>query len=330
VGEVLPGSHDRGGGAREQPPGVGAARQGGLAAASITVVCWASAFVAIRVAVRSFTPQEVAWLRFCSATVVLGLIALVTRMPLPRARDLPALAGLGLVGHALYNLALAWGQTRVPAASASFIVASAPIWMVVLAYVLRQERLAVARVAAMLLSLGGVALIAMGRGGPLVLDPAALVVVAASVMQAGYSMGQRPLLSRYSPLQVSTFTVFAALLWLTPFAPSAARHLVVAPWSHGVAALFLGVVPTAVGYSTWARAMKTLSPSSAGSFLYLVPAVVLALAWAVLGEFPSGLAVVGGVLVVAGVIAVQRLRDPPRATPSPLCVGEDGKFFSRL
>jgi len=287
------------------------ARRRGLAAASITVVCWASAFVAIRVAVRSFAPEEVAWLRFFSAAVVLGVVALFTRMAFPRARDLPALAGLGLVGHALYNLALAWGQARVPAASASFIISAAPIWMVVLATALRQERPSAARVLAMLVSLAGVALIAVGRGGRLVLDPPALVVVAASVMQAAYSMGQRPLLSRYSALQISTFTVFAALIWLTPFAPAAIGHLLVRPWSHGAAALFLGVVPTAVGYSTWAIAMRHLAPSAAGSFLYLVPAIVLALAWTVLGELPSGLAVLGGVLVVVGVVAVQRLRDLP-------------------
>jgi drug/metabolite transporter (DMT)-like permease len=307
---------------RSAPGATARARRRGLTAASITVVCWASAFVAIRVAVRSFTPEEVAWLRFASAAVVLGLIALFTRMPLPRARDLPALAGLGLVGHALYNLALAWGQARVPAASASFIISSAPIWMLVLAAATRQERPSAARVLAMLVSLAGVALIAVGRGGHLVLDPPALVVVAASVMQAVYSMGQRPLLSRYSALQVSTFTVFAALLWLTPFGPNAIRHLFERPWSHGGAALFLGVVPTAVGYSTWASAMRNLSPSSAGSFLYLVPAVVLALAWIVLGELPSGLAVTGGVLVVIGVVAVQRLRQTPRAPASPL--HEDG------
>jgi len=316
---------------RRRAPGAdGRARRRGLTAASITVVCWASAFVAIRVAVRSFTPEDVAWLRFGSAAVVLGLIALSTRMPLPRARDLPALAGLGLVGHALYNLALAWGQARVPAASASFIISSAPIWMLVLAAGLRQERPSAARVLAMLVSLAGVALIAVGRGGHLVLDPPALVVVAASVMQAIYSMGQRPLLSRYSALQVSTFTVFAALLWLTPFAPNAIRHLFERPWSHGAAALFLGVVPTAVGYSTWASAMRNLSPSSAGSFLYLVPAVVLAHAWAVLGEFPSGLAVTGGVLVVIGVVAVQRLRQTPRAPTSPLLEDRDRALPSRL
>jgi drug/metabolite transporter (DMT)-like permease len=100
------------------------------------------------------------------------------------------------------------------------------------------------------------------------------------------------------------------LLWLTPFGPSALHHLAEYPWTHGAAALFLGVVPTAVGYSTWAVAMKNLAPSAAGAFLYLVPAVVLGLAWAFLGELPNATAVLGGALVIAGVIAVQRLAQP--------------------
>jgi len=306
------------------PQQVGSGRDGqartrarGLTAASITVVCWASAFVAIRVAVRSFTPEEVAWLRFFSAALVLGMAAIASGMALPSLRDLPSFLGLGLIGHALYNLALAWGQVRVPAATASFVIASAPIWMALIAVAMGYERPSAGRVIATLVSLGGVALIAVGRGGRLVLDPPALVVVAASVMQAVYSMGQRPLLERYSALQVSTFSVIAALLWLTPFGPSALRHLAEHPWPHGAAALFLGVVPTAIGYSTWALAMKNLAPSAAGAFLYLVPAVVLGLAWAFLDEFPSAMAVLGGALVIVGVIAVQRLA-PPRLIREPV------------
>lgn len=279
----------------------------GVVAAAVTVLCWASAFVAIRVAVRSFPPDEVAWLRFFSASLTLVALAFATRMPLPRVRDLPRLAILGLVGHAVYNLALARGQTHVPAATASFVIASAPIWMLLFAVATRQERPTATGVIGMLISLGGVALIAVGRGGALVLDASALIVLAAAVMQAAYSVGQTPLLSRYGALQVSTFTVVAALAWLTPFAPGALAHLTQRPWQHGAAALFLGVVPTAIGYSTWAIAMKHLAPSAAGSFLYLVPAVVLVLAWTILGELPSGLSVAGGGLVVAGVVVVQRL-----------------------
>jgi len=279
----------------------------GLVFASVTVLAWASAFVAMRIAVRSYPPDEVAFLRFVSAGAALLVIALLTRMPLPRPRDVPLFAVLGLVGHALYNLALARGQRQVPAATAGFIIASAPIWMVLIASTLGQERMTAARTGGMLLSFLGVGLIALGRGGALVLDRSALVLLAAAVMQAAYSMGQRPLLARYSALQVSTFAVLAALLWLAPFAPRALLHAGRAPWPHTAAALFMGLVPTAIGYSTWSAAMRRLSPSVAGSFLYLVPAVVVLLAFALLGEIPAALSVLGGGLVLTGVVLVQRL-----------------------
>jgi drug/metabolite transporter (DMT)-like permease len=279
----------------------------GLLFAACTVVCWASAFVAIRIAVRSFSPQEIAFLRFLSAGTALGVLALATRMPLPRVRDLPRFAALGLVGHALYNLALAQGQAHVPAATAGFIIASAPIWMVLIAASRGAEALSAAGIGGMVLSFAGVGVIAVGRGSTLALDRSALVLVVAAAMQAVYSMAQRPLLRRYSALQVSTFAVLAALLWLAPFAPGALAHAVRSPWRHTASALFLGVVPTAIGYSTWSAAMKRLRPSAAGSFLYLVPAVVVVLAWAVLAEIPSALSVAGGGLVVAGVVVVQRL-----------------------
>ena len=125
-------------------------------------------------------------------------------------------------------------------------------------------------------------------------------------MQAAYSVGQRPMLRRYSSLQVSTLSVLAALVWLAPFAPRALAHAAHAPWQHTAAAAFMGIVPTAIGYSTWSVAMRHLSPSVAGSFLYLVPAVVVVLAWALLGEVPAALSVAGGGLVVAGVVIVQR------------------------
>ncbi len=270
----------------------------------------------MRVAVRSYPPQEVALLRFVAAAAALGVLALVQRMPLPALRDLPRFALLGLVGHALYNLALAQGQSHVPAATAGFIIASAPIWMVLMAVPMGQERPKLASAGGMLLSLSGVGLISVARGAALVLDASALALLAAAVMQAAYSMAQRPLLRRYSALQVSTLSVLTALAWLAPFAPRALVHAAHAPWQHTAAAVFMGIVPTAIGYSTWSAAMRRLSPSVAGSFLYLVPAVVVVLAWALLGEVPAAMSVAGGGLVVAGVVIVQRLgqgRRPGRA-----------------
>ena len=283
-----------------------ALRLQGLSMAALTVLCWASAFPAIRIAIRAFGPMEVAFLRALAASAALGAIALARRSALPALRDLPYLAALGLVGHALYTATLSLGQTHIPAATASFLIASAPIWMVLLGRLAGVERIGWWSGAGLLVSLLGVLLISLGRAGGLKINAYALIVLGAAVLQALYSLGQRPMLSRYSGLQVVTACSVCAAVGFLPWSGRALAQFQQAGAGARGAVLFLGVVPTAVGYWTWADANRHLPVSTAGSFLYLVPPVALLLGWAVLGEAPTLLSLAGGALVVGGVAMVQR------------------------
>jgi drug/metabolite transporter (DMT)-like permease len=294
----------------------------GLVLGSLTVLCWASAFPAIRIAVRGYTPVEIAFLRALSASLVLGSIGFAQRMSLPRLQDLPAFAALGLIGHSLYTAVLSQGQARVPAAMASFLIASAPVWMVLIGRLTGSARITRQALAGMTLSMLGVLLIALGRMGSFKINASALIVVGAAILQAIYSLGQRPLLKRFSGLQVVTFSAFFALICFLPFGWSAfVRSAQVAP-SQLISAVFLGIVPTSLGYWAWAETNRHLPVDVAGAFLYLVPAVVLILAWLILGEKLAFSSLVGGVLVIAGVVLVQRRRSPlqehsPRSTSQP-------------
>jgi drug/metabolite transporter (DMT)-like permease len=71
-----------------------------------------------------------------------------------------------------------------------------------------------------------------------------------------------------------------------------------------VAAIYLGVFPAALGYVSWAYALARIPACRAASFLYLVPAVTLGIAWFWLGEWPTWLALFGGVIAMSGVIVV--------------------------
>jgi drug/metabolite transporter (DMT)-like permease len=275
--------------------------------AGLTVLCWASAFPTIRIAVRAFVPMEIAFLRAVAASLVLGGILLAKGAGLPALRDLPRLAVLGLVGHSLYTATLSLGQRHIPAAAASFLIASAPTWMVLLGRLSGAARLSRWGLAGMLVSLLGVLVISLGRGGALKVNSYALIVLGAAVLQALYSIGQRPLLSRYSGLQVVAACVICAGLGFLPWSASALAQFRAAGAGSRGAVLFLGVVPTAVGYWTWADANRHLPVSVAGSFLYLVPPVALLMGWAVLGEAPTALSLAGGALVVGGVAMIQRL-----------------------
>src|SRR5579885_2932542 len=100
-------------------------------AALLTVILWASAFPGIRAALPHYSPFHVALIRYGTASIVLAIYALFTHMRLPRWRDLPRFFALGLIGIAYYNVALNGGEVRVPSAEASFLVASAPVFMAI-------------------------------------------------------------------------------------------------------------------------------------------------------------------------------------------------------
>lgn len=95
-----------------------------LSAIFATILFWASAFPAIRVALTAYTPGEVAFLRYIVASVVLIGYAAIRRMPLPRLRDCPLIALSGFIGFTLYNVMLNAGEVTISAGAASFIISS--------------------------------------------------------------------------------------------------------------------------------------------------------------------------------------------------------------
>jgi drug/metabolite transporter (DMT)-like permease len=96
-----------------------------------------------------------------------------------------------------------------------------------------------------------------------------------------------------------------------PFAPALVRELDGADAATWWWVVYLGAVPTAIGFTTWAYALARTSAGRLGATTYLVPPIAILLSWALLGETPVGLAVVGGVLCVAGVYVSRRAPKAP-------------------
>jgi drug/metabolite transporter (DMT)-like permease len=134
---------------------------------------------------------------------------------------------------------------------------------------------------------------------------AVLCLVAAVAYAAGV-IAQKPLLQRSSALGVTFLACAIGAVACLPFAAGLAREAARADAGTLAWAVYLGIFPTAVGFSTWAYALARTSAGRMGATTYLVPPLAILLGWLALGEAPPALALAGGLLCLAGVYITRR------------------------
>lgn len=274
----------------------------------VTIVAWASAYPAIRATLHAYSPEHISLLRYIVASLIMLIYTAIVRMPLPTLRDVPGIAITGLLGFAIYSVAVNRGEISIPAGVASMIVAASPVIVALLATAFLNERLKVWGWIGIVISFSGVVAIALGSGEEgftlANIDPRVLYMVLAAVVQALYFILQKPYLRKYTSMQYIAFAMWGGTFFLLVYLPGLPEAVQSAPPSATLSILYMSVVPGIIGYVSWAYVLKHVPASRAASFLYLVPPTTILLAWLWLGEVPGLLALVGGALVLVGVIIV--------------------------
>jgi len=278
-----------------------------LVAALGTVVLWSSAFVGIRSAGRSLSPEALALGRLLVSSVALGVFAAVRRERLPARRDLARIAFYGVLWLVVYNIVLNEAERRVDAGTAAMLVNIGPILIALLAGLLLREGFPRGLLAGCVVAFAGTAIIALATsdGGSAASWGAVLCVVAAFAYAAAVIV-QKPMLLRASAFQVTWIACTVATIVCLPLAPQLLHDLRGADGSSIAWTVYLGIFPTAVGFVLWAYALGRTTAGRMGSMTYLVPPIAIALGWAFLGETPALLAVAGGALCLGGVVLARR------------------------
>jgi drug/metabolite transporter (DMT)-like permease len=289
-----------------------------LAAAGVTVVLWASAFVSIRSAGESYSPGALALGRMLTGALVLGAICLIRRESWPSRAAWPGILCSGVLWFGLYMVALNWGEREVDAGTAAMVVNVGPILVALLSARLLGEGLPRPLLAGMAVSFAGAAVVglsmsASGSGsdsGSGASDASLLGVLLCLLAAVSYAVGvvsQKPALSHAGPLQVTFYGCLIGAVACLPFSGVLLSEVADAPASATLNMLYLGVFPTALAFTTWAFALSRMTAGRMGSTTYVVPALVVLMSWLLLDEVPGALTLVGGAVCLCGV-AISRRR----------------------
>lgn len=280
----------------------------GFAAIATTIIGWASAFAAIRVGLAALTPVELAAARYLAAAVPAALYLIIARPPLPSLRDFLRLIVIGVLFIAAYAVLLNTGEQTIAAGPASFIIQINPIIVALIAMPLLGERFGLGGWVGTLVSFLGVGLIAYGSGDGLGLNIGALLILGAALCTSVSTILQKPLLARMPALAVTAWVLLLGSLPLTPAIPDTLAALKLAPPAVLWSIAYLVVLPTVIGYLTWAIALKRFPASRASNFLYCIAPTATLIGYLWLGEVPSLISLLGGVMAIGGVVIVNLVR----------------------
>ena len=277
------------------------------AAALVTVAAWASAFIGIRAAGEDISPGALSLGRLLVGSLALGAVVAVRREPLPARRDIPAIVVFGLLWFGIYSVALNEAERRIDAGTAAMLVNVGPILIALLAGVLLREGFPRSLLAGSAVAFAGAVLIGLATSdGGIAAGGGAALCLLAALAYAGGVVSQKPVLTRVSALQVTFLACAVGTLACLPFAPTMVGELGSAPGSSVRWMVYLGLVPTALAFTTWAYALSHTTAGRMGATTYLVPPLAILMGWLILSETPPVLALAGGALCLGGVVLARR------------------------
>jgi drug/metabolite transporter (DMT)-like permease len=168
----------------------------------------------------------------------------------------------------------------VDAGTAAMLVGIGPVLIALLAGELLREGFPRTLIAGCAVAFAGVVVIGLATSerGPDAGVGAALCIVAA-LAYAGGVLTQKPLLERVSALQVTWLACSVGALACLPIVPALLRELGQASASSVVWAVYLGVFPTAVAFTTWAYALARITAGQMCATTYLVPPTAVFMGW---------------------------------------------------
>jgi drug/metabolite transporter (DMT)-like permease len=282
---------------------------------TLAVVAWGGSFIATKVALREISPVTVVWLRFAMGFAILGIgMALRRQFAIPTRSDLAYFALLGFIGITFHQWLQSTGLQTAQATTTAWIVATTPVFMAILGWLVLKEQLGWLQIAGIALAATGVLLVvtkgdlaslASGQTG----TPGDLLILISASNWAVFSALSRNGLHRFPATRMMFYVmgfgwIFTSALLAAGPGLSEISRLTMGGWL-GVS--FLGIFCSGLAYIFWYDALQALPVAQAGAFVYLEPFVTVVLAAAILDEPLLLASLIGGGAILLGVWLVNRM-----------------------
>lgn len=269
--------------------------------AMITILFWSLAYVLTRLTLQYFSAFSLGFLRYLIASCALIVIAVLTKMKLPRRKDLPWFLAAGTAGFFFYMIAFNQGQATVTAATGSIVIATVPIITALMARFVYQEKLMNFQWCAVLIEFSGVGVLTL-MNSTLSVNGGFFWLLLAALSLSIYNLLQRKLTQTYTALQASAYSILFGTCLLAVFAPASIREISHAPAIQYLYLAVLGICSSAIAYVSWAKAFsKAKKTSQVSNYMFVTPFLTSILGFLLAGEVPDRATLVGGSIILVGV-----------------------------
>jgi drug/metabolite transporter (DMT)-like permease len=277
----------------------------------IMVAVWALAFPLIKIGLKELSFINLTIMRFlivCLSFIILFLIHPSGFSKLQK-KDIFPLFLLGFFGVMVYHLGLNFGEQYITPSAASLIIATIPIFILILANIFLREKINLKKFFGIIIAFTGVLIISIwGRSDATIKITyvyGAIAVLIAAIMGAFYTIAGKKLLQRYSAISLTVYAMLLGSLGLIPLIDislfTEVLNLSIDGW---IAIIFLGLFSTVIGYLLWYFALEIKTASDLSVYLYAIPVLSTIVSYIWFDDKITSLFIIGGILVITGLIIV--------------------------
>lgn len=282
--------------------------------ATFAATVWGASFIATKVALQDVSPVTIVWLRFGMGLLVLGAaVALRKQFSLPKKNEWGYFALLGFLGITFHQWLQSNGLQTSEAGTTAWIVATTPVFMALLGWLILKERLSPVKIFGIALAFAGVLLvvsdgnlasISIGKFGA----PGDALILVSAVNWSVVSVLSRRGLKTNEPAMFVVYIMTFGWLFTTALVAYGGNYIEVPrlTFDGWLGIVFLGVFCSGLAYIAWYDALQALTTASTGAFLYIEPLVAVIAAFFVLGEAVTFASLGGGGVILLGVWLVNK------------------------